>query len=145
MIIYARINLEKTTYTQMPSNWQFIKNPDIPALNQIYQTYCRYKKFPSVMPIFDSEYTDSKVDIIGYFDQCNLVAFSLIKKHDYDNIEAVQFAWTYHNPKLRLGFRSLEHECALYKDLGYKYLYLGEADEYKKQIEGYEILSQKSC
>ena len=92
------------------------------------------------MPIFDSEYTDSKIDVIGYFDQTVLVAFSLIKKYDHDNIEAVQFAWTYHDPKLRLGIRSLEHECALYKKLGFKYLYLGEANEYKKRIDGFEIL-----
>ena len=124
----------------MQKNWSFIENPDISVLNQIYQTYCRYKKFPSVMPIFDSEYTDSKIDVIGYFDQTVLVAFSLIKKYDHDNIEAVQFAWTYHDPKLRLGIRSLEHECALYKKLGFKYLYLGEANEYKKRIDGFEIL-----
>lgn len=124
----------------MQKNWSFIENPDISVLNQIYQTYCRYKKFPSVMPIFDSEYTDSKIDVVGYFDQTVLVAFSLIKKYDHDNIEAVQFAWTYHDPKLRLGIRSLEHECALYKKLGFKYLYLGEANEYKKRIEGFEIL-----
>ena len=92
------------------------------------------------MPIFDSEYTDSKNDIIGYFDQSNIVAFSLIRKYNSISIEAVQFAWTYHNPKLRLGIRSLEHECAVYKNLGYKFLYLGEANEYKSHIDGFEIL-----
>lgn len=92
------------------------------------------------MPIFDSEYTDPHVDIIGYFDNQNLVAFSLLKKYDCDNVEAVQFAWTYHQPKLRLGITSLEHECALYKQLGFKFLYLGGADEYKTQIDGFEIL-----
>jgi hypothetical protein len=139
-MIYARINLEKTNYNILHSNWEFIKNPDIDALNNIYVQYCRYKKFPSVMPIFDSEYTDPHVDIIGYFDNQNLVAFSLLKKYDCANVEAVQFAWTYHNPKLRLGITSLEHECALYKKLGYKFLYLGGADEYKTQIDGFEIL-----
>lgn len=139
-MIYARINLEKTNYTLMHENWEFIKNPDISILNQIYQKYCQYKKFPSVMPIFNSEYTDSKVDIIGYFDSNGMVAFSLIKKYDHENVEAIQFAWTYHNPKLRLGIRSLQHECAIYKDLGFKFLYLGEANEYKSKIDGYEIL-----
>jgi hypothetical protein len=139
-MIYARIELEKTNYTIMNKDWGFIKNPDIPILNQIYQKYCQYKKFPSVMPIFDSEYTDSKVDIIGYHDDNNIVAFSLIKKHDNINVEAVQFAWTYHNPKLRLGIKSLEHECALYKKMGFKYMYLGEANEYKSKIDGFEVL-----
>jgi len=139
-MIYARINLEKTNYSVMQENWEFMKNPDIDTLNQIYQKYCQYKKFPSVMPIFDSEYTDNRIDIIGYFDNSNLVAFSLIKKYDQTNVEAIQFAWTYHNPKKRLGIESLKHECALYKNLGYKYFYLGGADEYKSKIDGFEIL-----
>jgi hypothetical protein len=139
-MIYARINLEKINYTTLQSNWEFVRDPDINALNNIYAQYCKYKKFQSVMPIFDSEYTDPHVDIIGYFDNQNLVAFSLLKKYDCDNVEAVQFAWTYHNPKLRLGITSLEHECALYKQLGYKFLYLGGADEYKTTIDGFEIL-----
>lgn len=139
-MIYARIDLEKTNYNTLQSNWEFIKNPDIKTLNSIYMYYCKYKKFQSVMPIFDSEYVDPQNDVIGYYDNNHLAAFSLIKKYDSINVEAVQFAWTYHNPKLRLGIRSLEHECALYKQLGYKFLYLGQADEYKKQIDGFEIV-----
>ena len=139
-MIYARIDLEKTNYTTLQSNWQFIRNPDIDALNNIYIQYCKHKKFRSVMPIFNSEYTDTQTDVIGYFDNNQLEAFSLIKKYDHDNVEALQFAWTYHDPKLRLGITSLEHECALYKHLGYKFLYLGEANEYKSKIQGFEIL-----
>jgi hypothetical protein len=92
------------------------------------------------MPIFDCEYHDSQNDIIGYFDQDKLVAFSIVRKYDRNNAEAVQFAWTYHDPKQRLGIKSLQHECALYKKLGYRYLYLGGADEYKTKIDGFEIL-----
>jgi len=94
------------------------------------------------MPIFDREYQDPGNDIIGYFDQDQLVAFSIIRKYDQDNVEAVQFAWTYHNPKQRLGIESLKHESALYKKLGYKYLYLGGADEYKSKIDGFEVLGE---
>ena len=139
-MIYARINLTKTNYTAFQSSWKFIRNPNIDYLNNIYTQYCKYKKFRSVMPIFDSEYTDMSNDIIGYYDQDNLVAFSIVRKYDQDNVEALQFAWNYHNPKLRLGIKSLEHECALYKKLGYQYLYLGGADEYKSKIAGFEIL-----
>jgi hypothetical protein len=139
-MLYARIDLEKTNYIQMQNNWEFIKTPDINALNQIYQKYCQYKKFRSVMPIFNSVYTDPKIDVIGYFDQQELVAFSLMKKYDNENVEAIQFAWTYHNPKSRLGIISLQHECSLYKSLGFQFLYLGGADEYKKEIDGFEIL-----
>ena len=139
-MIYARINLEKTDYTLMQQNWSYIKTPDTQLLNKIYLQYCKHKKFQSVMPIFDSEYLDSKTDIIGYYNNNEIVAFSLMKRYDIDNVEAVQFAWNYNDPKLKLGIRSLQHECALYKSLGYKFLYLGEADEYKKQIDGFEIL-----
>jgi hypothetical protein len=139
-MIYARINLEKTNYTTFQNNWEFIRDPDVVSLNSIYIQYCRYKKFLSVMPIFDCEYRDPQNDIIGYFDQNILVAFSIVRKYDHDNAEAVQFAWTYHDPKQRLGIESLKHECALYKKLGYKYLYLGGADEYKTKIDGFEIL-----
>ena len=139
-MIYARINLGATNYSSSILDWQYITDPDTNQLNAIYQQYCRYKQFASVMPIFASEYADQKNDIIGYFDNDNLLAFSLLRRYDADNVEALQFAWTYTNPKLRLGIKSLEHECAVYKKLGYKYLYLGGADEYKSQVDGFEIL-----
>ena len=92
------------------------------------------------MPIFDSQYTDPNTDIIGYYTNNKLVAFSLIRKYDEFNAECVQFAWDYEQPEIRLGIETMKHECALYKSLGYKYLYLGSADEYKKEIDGFEIL-----
>jgi hypothetical protein len=73
---------------------------------------------------------------------CNnvLVAFSLIRVYDKDSVEALQFAWDYAEPKLRLGVESLKNECALYKARGFSYLYLGFADDYKSQLDGFEIL-----
>jgi hypothetical protein len=139
-MIYAKINLSKTDYKLLDKNWQFIRDPDLFELDTIYKKYCCYKKFKSVMPIFDSEYTDNKNDIIGYFDNDVLVAFSLLRKYNSQDVEALQFAWTYHKPKMRLGIESLKHECALYKSMGYKFLYLGGADEYKTKIDGFEIL-----
>lgn len=138
-MLYARIDLLKTNYTRL-DNFRFLRNPDITQLNNIYQEYCRYKKFMSVMPIFDSEYLDPNNDVLGYYDNDELVAFSLMKKFDKQNVQAVQFAWNYHKPKLRLGIHSLENECAIYKDLGFRYLYLDEADEYKRKFKGFEIL-----
>ena len=140
-MLYARINLKNTNYSLLPTNdWALIKSPNIQELNNIYIKYCQYKKFQSVMPIFPSEYINVDNDIIGYYYNGEMVAFSLLRKYDKSNVEAVQFAWTYSNPKLRLGIRSLEHECALYKSLGYDFLYLGEANEYKSKISGFEIL-----
>lgn len=136
---YARIRLQDTTY-QPTVPWQLITCPNIDQLNQIYRTYSKHKQFDSVMPIFDSEYTDPKNDIIGYTDRDQLVAFSIIRRYDTKNAECVQFAWTYHKPALRLGIESLKTECAIYRDRGFEYLYLDQAHEYKKQFQGYQTL-----
>lgn len=138
---YARIDLSKTNYVKLEdSQWNLISSPDVDQLNSIYRSYCVHKKFKSVMPIFPSEYTDPSNELIGYLDKGQIVAFSLIKIFDHMNAECVQFAWTYSNPRLRLGIRSLEHECAFYKERGFQYLYLGGADEYKKKMQGFETL-----
>lgn len=136
---YARIDLQKTTY-QPNTDWEYIREPNIPVLNDIYRTYCIYKHFASVMPIFDSQYIDPDTDVIGYREEGKLVAFSLMKRYDNENVLASQFAWTYHNPKTRLGVESLKTECAIYRERGFKYLYLDQAHLYKQGLEGFEIL-----
>lgn len=138
-MLYARIDLAKTNYTLL-TNWDYIKNPNISELNNLYLSYCRYKMFPSVMPIFDSEYTNADTDVIGYYENLKLVAFSLIRRYSDSEAECLQFAWNYSNPRSRLGIESLKNECAIYKQRGFKYLYLGDADEYKKKIDGFELL-----
>lgn len=140
---YARIDLSKTFYRMISTSRLILPNGNIEQLNEIYKTYCRYKKFKSVMPIFDSEYTDPNNRVHGYYhpdDDNKLIAFSLIRIYDDENVEAIQFAWNYEEPDLNLGIRSLAHECAFYKAAGFKYLYLGGADEYKNQFDGFEIL-----
>jgi hypothetical protein len=136
---FARIDLAKTTY-QPTVDWEYIRNPDIPMLQDIYRTYCIYKHFASVMPLFDSQFTDPATDIIGYREDGRLVAFSLIKRYDEKNVLASQFAWTYHNPRTRLGIESLKTECAIYRERGFQYLYLDQAHLYKQGLEGFEIL-----
>jgi hypothetical protein len=136
---FARINLHKTTY-QPTVDWYYITNPDTAVLQDIYRTYCIYKHFTSVMPIFDSQYTDPATDVIGYREQGQLVAFSLMKRYDNLNVLASQFAWTYHNPRTRLGVESLKTECAVYRERGFQYLYLDQAHLYKQGLEGFEIL-----
>ena len=136
---FARINLEQTTY-QPSISWQYLRNPDTAVLQDIYRTYCIYKHFASVMPLFDSQFMDPMTDVIGYYDESRLVAFSLMKRYDDKNVLASQFAWTYHNPKTRLGVESLKTECAIYRDRGFKYLYLDQAHLYKQGLEGFEIL-----
>jgi hypothetical protein len=136
---FARINLVKTTYTPTVA-WEYLHNPNIAVLSDIYRTYCIYKHFASVMPLFDSQFTDPMTDVIGYLDQGRLVAFSLMKRYDNKNVLASQFAWTYHDPKTRLGVESLKTECAIYRDRGFDYLYLDQAHLYKQGLEGFEIL-----
>ena len=136
---FARIDLSKTNYS-IGIEWMYITRPDISALNAIYRDYCTYKKFASVMPIFDSRYTDPMTDVIGYYNQAKLVAFSLIKRYDEHNALCDQFAWTYHNPKLRMGIETMKTECAIYRARGFRYLYLEQAHLYKSEIDGFEIL-----
>lgn len=124
----------------MQTNWERLFFPEFKSLNRIYNQYCQYRNFKSVMPIFDSEYTNPDNEVIGYYDQGDLVAFSLIRVYDIKNVEAVQFAWNYENPLLSLGIRSLEHECALYRDRGFEYFYIGADAPYKQKFQGYERL-----
>ena len=136
---YARINLSQTTY-QPTVDWQYIREPNIAELNDIYRTYCIYRHFGSVMPIFDSQYTNPDTDVIGYYDNKKLVAFSLIKRYDTHNALCAQFAWTYSIPKQRLGIESLKTECAIYRERGFEYLYLDQAHLYKQGLQGFELL-----
>ena len=136
---FARIDLSKTNY-RPTVNWRLLTEPNIAELNNIYRDYCKYKHFASVMPIFDSRYTDPMTDVIGYYHNDKLVAFSLIKRYDNENALCDQFAWNYSNPKLRLGIETMKTECAIYKERGFKYLYLEQAHLYKSEIDGFEIL-----
>ena len=139
---FARIDLSKTDYS--PSvEWEYITNKDaetLAKLDDIYKTYCTYKHFASVMPVFHSRYTDPMADLIGYYDSGKLVAWSLIRRFDEHNALCDQFAWTYHKPKTRLGIETMKTECAIYRDRGYKFLYLDQAHLYKQGLEGFELL-----
>ena len=136
---FARIDLAQTTYRPTVT-WEYLLEPNIAQLQDIYRTYCIYKHFASVMPLVDSQFTDPNTDVIGYREQGELVAFSLMRRLDEENVLASQFAWTYHNPRTRLGIESLKTECAIYRDRGYKFLYLDQAHLYKQGLEGFEIL-----
>ena len=136
---FARIDLSKTNY-ESTVKWEYLHEPDVAKLNTIYRDYCKYKHFASVMPIFDSRYTDPMTDVLGYYDDDQLVAFSLIRRYDQHHALCDQFAWTYHKPKLRLGIETMKTECAMYKAQGFRYLYLEQAHLYKAEIDGFEIL-----
>ena len=136
---FARIDLSQNT-DQPTVKWAYLRNPNIAELRDIYRTYCIYKHFASVMPLFDSQFTDPDTDVLGYYDNDLLVAFSIIKRYDDKNALCAQFAWNYRNPKLRLGIESLRTECAIYRERGFRYLYLDQAHLYKQGITGFELL-----
>ena len=136
-MMYCRIKLSKTNYQTY--DYAYIEDkPNLKKIQDIYKKYCDYKKFKSVQPLFANDIKVHKVMV--YYDEGKFVAFSLLYELDKHNIEALQFAWDYKNPKLRLGIKSLENECAWAKANGYKYLYLGQDDRYKSQFKGYERL-----
>lgn len=140
---FTRIDLSKTSYPLMPHVFIMSMNERddrMEQLKEIYRKYCTHKQFESVVPLFEGMIFDKYTDVIGYYPDSKLAAFSLVKRYDRENAEALQFAWDYLNPSLRLGIESIKHECAYYKSQGFKYLYLGLADDYKSQIDGYEIL-----
>ena len=139
---FARIDLSQTLYHPTVS-WRYLRDLDSNVIDQlldIYRTYCIYKHFASVMPMFASRFLDPMADVIGYYDQDRLVAWSLIRRYDAHNALCDQFAWTYHNPRARLGIETLKTECAIYRERGFHYLYLEQAHLYKSEIEGFEIL-----
>jgi hypothetical protein len=140
---FCRIDLSKTNYETLPFGHLLLnveKDNRLLQLQEIYRKYCTHKEFESVVPLFEGMIFDRYVDVIAYYPNDKLCAFSLVKRYDRENAESLQFAWDYINPELRLGIESLKHECAFYKNQGYKYMYLGLADDYKSQIDGYEIL-----
>lgn len=139
---FARIDLKCTNYTPTV-HWEYItdrSSDTLAKLDDIYRTYCIYKHFASVMPMFHSRYLDPMADVIGYYDQNRMVAWSLIRRFDEHNALCDQFAWTYHNPRQRLGIETMKTECAIYKSRGFDYLYLEQAHLYKSEIDGFEIL-----
>lgn len=138
---FARIDLAQTDYEESV-DWKYLEATETVCrqLDEIYRTYCIYKHFASVMPMFWSRYQDPMSDIIGYYDRKQLVAWSLIRRYDQHNALCDQFAWTYHNPRKRLGIETMKTECAIYRARGFRYLYLEQAHLYKAEIEGFEIL-----
>jgi hypothetical protein len=138
---FARIDLSKTNYEESVT-WQYLDKTDavITACQDIYRTYCIYKHFGSIMPMFASRFQDPMADVIGYYDLDRLVAFSLVRRFDDKNALCDQFAWTYHRPKLRLGIETMKTECAIYRARSFEYLYLEQAHLYKQDMAGFEIL-----
>ena len=139
---FARIDLAETSY-EPTVEYAYVEHFDratLDRMQQIYRAYCCHKRFASVMPMFESRFLDPMADVIAYRDRGDWVAWSLVRRYDVENAMCDQFAWTYHDPKLRLGIETMKTECAIYKARGFRYLYLEQAHLYKSEIAGFEIL-----
>jgi hypothetical protein len=90
--------------------------------------------------MIDGRLTDPNSHIIGYHEQDRLVAWSMYRIWDNKNILSDHFAWDYRNPLLRLGIRSLQNECAIYRESGYEYMYFESIQPYMLDMQGFEIL-----
>ena len=136
---FGRIDLSKTHYVN-DIDCRLLDPVPVNDVQRVYRDYCVHKRFLSVMPMLPGRLTDANTEIIGYYDQDRLVAWSMYRLWDHENILSDHFAWDYRNPKLRLGIRSIENECAIYRDRGYRYMYFEAVEPYMLDIQGFEIL-----
>ena len=103
---FCRLDLSKTNYELYPKVGRFTWISGIQPFEEIYKKYCRHKQFLSVMPLFLSQFQDSANDIHVYYNNDQIVAWSLCRRWDEYSAESMQFAWDYENPELELGLRS---------------------------------------
>jgi hypothetical protein len=136
---FARIDLQSTTY-QRELDAQLLDPVPINTVLRIYRDYCAHRHFQSVMPMIPGRLTAPGTEVWGYHDQGNLVAWSMYRIWDSDNILSDHFAWNYQNPRLRLGIRSIETECAIYRDRGYRWMYFESVEPYMLDLQGFEIM-----
>jgi hypothetical protein len=136
---FGCINLEKTQYVS-DLDWQYLDPVPVPDVLRVYRDYCTHKHFQSVIPMIPGRLTARDTEIIGYHNQRRLVAWSMYRIWDSENILSDHFAWDYRDPRLRLGIRSIENECAIYRDRGFRWMYFESVEPYMLDLEGFEIL-----
>jgi hypothetical protein len=138
---FGRIDLERTQY-QIDLEWQLLQPVPVNDVLRVYRDYCLHKHFQSVIPMIPGRLTDAATEIIGYHDHGRLVAWSMYRIWDKDNILSDHFAWDYRDPRLRLGIRSIETECAIYRDRGFRWMYFESVEPYMLDLEGFELLGR---
>lgn len=136
---FGRIDLAKTTYAN-DLDWWMLDPVPVEQVQRVYRDYCSHKNFQSVMPMLPGRLTAPNTEIVGYYDQGRLVAWSMYRIWDSENVLSDHFAWDYRNHKLRLGIRSIENECAIYRDRGYRWMYFEAVEPYMMSLQGFEIL-----
>ena len=136
---FGRIDLTKTTYNIILD--AHLLNPvPVDEINRVYKTYCLYKNFKSVMPMIPGRFLIQNTEVFGYYEQEKLIAWSMYRIWDNENIVIDHHAWDYNKPKLRIGLRSLQNECAMYRNRGYRFMYFESIEPYMLKLQGFEIL-----
>jgi hypothetical protein len=136
---FGRINLAATNYV-VELEYEILDPVPVNDVLRVYRDYCAHKRFQSVMPMVPGRLQAHGTEIIGYHDQGRLVAWSMYRVWDDANILSDHHAWDYRNPRLRLGMRSLENECAIYRDRGYRWMYFESVQPYMLDLEGFKVL-----
>ena len=136
---FGRIDLQRTGYA-VELDWEMLDPVPINDVLRVYRDYCAHKHFLSVMPMIPGRLTAPGTEIIGYRQHDQLVAWSMYRIWDDHNILSDHHAWDYREPKLRLGFRSIETECAIYRDRGYRFMYFESVQPYMLDLQGFETL-----
>lgn len=136
---FGRIDLANTTYT-ITLDAHLLNPVPIDEINRVYKKYCSYKNFKSVMPMTPGRFDVPGTEVYGYYEQDKLIAWSMYRIWDDKNIVVDHHAWDYNNPKLRIGLRSLQNECALYRDRGFQFMYFESVAPYMAHLQGFEIL-----
>lgn len=138
---FGRIDLAKTNYT-IDLEVQLLNSTHIDEILRVYKEYCFYKNFHSVIPMVPDRFFIPNTEIFGYYDDRKLIAWSMYRIWDRENIVADHHAWDYSKPNLRIGLRSLQTECAVYKNKGYKFMYFESFEPYIEKLQGFEILGK---
>lgn len=138
---FGRVDLSETSYTADLA-CQLLDPVPVAEVQRVYREYCLHKRFRSVIPLISGRLTDPRTEIIGYHEKNRLIAWSMYRIWDRENLLSDHFAWDYREPRLRLGIRSIQNECAFYRDRGYRWMYFESIEPYMLDIEGLEILGE---
>jgi len=136
---FGRIDLTQTQYAS-DLEWQYLDPPPVDDLQRVYRDYCLHKHFQSVMPMIAGRFTAADTEIIGYHCDNRLVAWSMYRIWDQHNVLSDHFAWDYRDPRLRLGMRSIENECAIYRNRGFRWMYFESVEPYMLDLDAFEIM-----
>ena len=138
---FGRVDLAATSYC-VSMDWRLLNPVPMDEVMQVYHEYCHYRHFQSVIPIIPGRFSIPGTEVIGYHEQDKLIAWSMYRIWDQENIVIDQHAWDYSKPEQKIGLRSLHNECALYRGRGFRWMYFESVEPYMLDIEGFEILGE---